>query len=72
MTISRKSPYSEAAVNFVRLNPGCSKWDLAAHLTRNPLRNPSKQYYLVNTQIRLGNLRAERLSNRYALYVVTE
>jgi hypothetical protein len=67
--MNRKSPYSERAVNFVAAHPGCCKWDLARYLTRNPRRCPSKQYYLVNTQIRLGNIRAVRLGNRYALYV---
>lgn len=63
------SPYTEKAVNFVKNHPGCSKYDLARYLTRHPQRDPSKQYYLVNTQIRLGNIKAERKSNRYALYV---
>lgn len=67
--INRQSPYSDAAVDFVSANPGCCKWDLAKHLTWNPQRCPSKQYYLVNTQIRLGNINAVKLGNRYSLTV---
>lgn len=63
------SPYTTAAVAFVRSHPGCCKYELAAHLTRSPRRDPSRQYYLVNTQVRLGNIRAERRGGRYALYV---
>jgi hypothetical protein len=66
------SPYSERAMAFVALHPGCTKWALASYLTRNPHRSPSKQYYLVDTQIRLGNLRADWRGNRYALYVNRE
>jgi hypothetical protein len=63
------SKYTPSAIAFVERNPGCSKWNLAAYLTRSPRRCPSRQYYLVNTQIRLGNIKAVRLSNRYALFV---
>jgi hypothetical protein len=63
------SPYTARAVEFVKKNPGCSKWELAKHLTYSCLRCPSKQYYLVNTQIRLGNIDAYRNGNRYELYV---
>lgn len=67
-TLDKSSPYSAAAVEFVKRNPGCSKWALAKYLTRSPLRCPSHQYYLVNTQIRLGNIRAERGRSQYHLY----
>jgi hypothetical protein len=42
---------------------------LASHLTWNPRRDPSRQYYLVNTQIRLGNIVAQYDRGRYRLYV---
>lgn len=54
------SPYTARAVEYVSRNEGCCKFALARHLTNHPRRNPSKQYYLVNTQIRLGNLVAEQ------------
>lgn len=63
------SPYTNRAIGYVFTNPGCTKWDLASYLTRRPGRCPSKQYYLVNTQIRLGNIIAIRRSNRYELHV---
>lgn len=63
------SPYTNRAVEFVKNNPGCTKWDLAQYLTYHPLRCPSKQYYLVNTQIRLGNIEAKWCKNHYELYV---
>lgn len=63
------SIYTEKAVSFVSRNPGCTKFDLAKYLTRDPRRCPSKQYYLVNTQIRLKNIVAVRRGNVYALYV---
>ena len=72
MVIDRSSPYSESVVDFVARNPGCCKFDLAKHLTWHPQRPPSKQYYLVNTQIRLGNIVAEKQGNRYALHVNPE
>jgi hypothetical protein len=58
----------EKAKLFVIANPGCSKLDLAKHLTRNPLRSPTKQYSLVNAQIRRGYIKAIRRGNRYSLY----
>ena len=62
------SPYTKKAVSFVKNNPGCSKMDLASHLTYCSMRNPSKQYYLVNTQVRLGNIVALRARGRYFLF----
>ena len=63
------SPYTSRAVAYVAQHPGCSKWDLASHLTYSAARSPSRQYYLVNTQIRLGHIVAIRRGNRYALYL---
>jgi len=64
------SPYSAQAIRFVGEHPGCSKFDLARALTRSPLRCPSRQYYLVNTQVSLGNIVAHRVhSSRYELYL---
>lgn len=56
-------------VDYVRRNPGCCKYDCARIATRNPLRDPSKQYYLVNTCIRHNLIKAIKKSNRYYLYV---
>lgn len=56
--------------SFVRNNPGCSKYNVARRCTFNARRNPSKQYYIVNTAIRNGWIIA--LSGKggaYALYV---
>lgn len=72
MKINRKSPYSGPAVDFVTKNPGCSKMELARYLTYNQQRDPSKQYYLVNTQLRLGNLVAEFSKGKYSLSVNPE
>jgi hypothetical protein len=63
------SPYKESVINFVRNNPGCCKYDVASYVTYNGLRNPSKQYYIVNTAIRNGWIEAERRGNRYYLTV---
>ena len=63
------SPYKERIVSFVRANPGCCKLDVARRCTRSQLRTPSKQYYIVNTAIRHGWIRAEKLGNRYSLTV---
>ncbi len=62
------SIYTRSAVAFVEEHQGCCKYDLAAHLTYSSRRGVSKQYYLVNTQIRLGNIVAIRKGNRYELY----
>lgn len=61
------SPYTDSAVGFVGRNPGCTKFALANWLARRC--HPSKLYYLVNTQIRLGNIVAIHQGNRYALYL---
>lgn len=63
------SPYKEMVISFVRNNPGCCKYDVAAYCTYNKLRNPSKQYYIVNTAINNGWINAIRKKNRYKLYV---
>lgn len=46
------SPYKDAIINFVRRNVGCSKFDVAKHITRDPRRGVSKQYGPVNTAIK--------------------
>lgn len=56
-------------MEFVKNNPGCSKLDVAKHCTYNCLRNPSKQYYIVNTAIKNGWIRATFKSGRYYLYL---
>jgi hypothetical protein len=60
------SPYTHIAIDYVGRNQGCSKYDLASRLARSC--SPSKLYYLVNTQIRLGNLLAVYEKGRYYLY----
>ena len=62
------SPYTESAVSYVKRNQGCCKLDLAKGLRRNPRYSPNKLYYLVDTQIRLGNIIAFVKGNRYLLY----
>lgn len=61
------SPYKERVISFVRNNPGCCKYDVAAYCTKNPLRRPNKQYYIVDTAIRNGWIKATRKGNRYSL-----
>jgi hypothetical protein len=63
------SPYKDSVVNFVAANPGCTKWAVAQRVTNHPRRHPSKQYYIVNTAIRNGWIRAEWRGNKYALFV---
>lgn len=63
------SPYKESVINFVSNNPGCCKWDVASYCTRNPLRCPSKQYYIVNTAIKNGWIVARFVGNRYELTI---
>lgn len=46
------SPYKDSIINFVRRNVGCSKYDVAKHITRDPRRGVSKQYGPVNTAIK--------------------
>lgn len=62
------TPYRSSIVAFVTANPGCCKFDVAKHCTWHPRRNPSYQYYLVNTAIRHGWIRAEKARGRYYLY----
>ena len=63
------SPYKNMVVNFVSRNPGCCKFDVARYVTHNPLRCPSKQYYIVNTAIRNGWIKARWAGNRWELNV---
>lgn len=63
------SPYKERIINFVRANPGCCKYDVARRCTRSYGRNPSKQYYIVNTALRHGWIVAHKVGNRYSLHV---
>lgn len=63
------SPYKNRVIDYVSRNPGCTKWDVAKYCTYNLRRHPSKQYYIVNTAIRNGWIRAEWRGNRYALFV---
>ena len=56
-------------LEYVRQHPGCCKYDAAEAGTRHPLRAASKQYYLVNTLIRNGYIKAVRKTNRYELKV---
>jgi hypothetical protein len=62
------SPYKDRVIGFVERNPGCSKWDVACFVTRSCLRNPRKQYYIVNTAIRNGWIEAEMRGGRYYLF----
>jgi hypothetical protein len=61
------SPYKDRIVRFVSNNPGCCKYDVARHCTRNSLRCPSKQYYIVNTAIKYGWIVAEKVGSKYSL-----
>jgi hypothetical protein len=63
------SPYRDTVVAYVRSHPGCCKLDVARHVTRDPRRNPSKQYYVVETAIRNGWIVAYYTGGRYLLYV---
>ena len=63
------SPYKQRVIDYVSRNPECCKYDVASHCTRNPLRCPSKQYYIVNTAIRNGWIKAKFVGNRYKLTV---
>lgn len=62
------SPYTERAVAFVKRNPGCSKFELATALRFGRV-HPSKLYYLVNTQLRIGSIVGVLSRGRYYLYV---
>lgn len=63
------SPYKNMVIDYVEQHPGCTKWDVAKYCTLSPRRCPSKQYYIVNTAIRNGWIRAVWKGNRWALYV---
>ena len=63
------SPYRDKIIAFVAAHPGCSKWDVARHCTRNPQRCPSKQYYLVNTALRNGWIVGSMSGRQYRLFV---
>ena len=63
------SPYKETVINYVSKHPGCCKYDVARHCTYAQLRNPSKQYYIVNTAIRNGWIKATYSGGKYKLYV---
>lgn len=63
------SPYKQAVIRFVAAHPGCSKWDIARHVTHNPRRCPSKQYYIVNTALRNGWIVGQQIGRSYRLYV---
>lgn len=62
------SPYKDTIIDYVSRHPGCSKMDVAMHVTWNRQRNPSKQYYIVNTAIRNNWIIAEKEGGRYFLY----
>ena len=64
------SPYKDSVINYVKRNPGCCKYDVALFCTKSCLRNPSKQYYIVNTAIRNGWIDAEFCGNKYKLYPI--
>ena len=55
-------------LDYIKKNPGCTKFAAAKAGTRKISRCPSKQYYLVNTLIKHGYVKAVKLSNRYKLY----
>lgn len=55
-------------LDYIKRNPGCTKFAAAKAGTRKPTRCPSLQYYLVNTLIKHGYVLAVKLSNRYKLY----
>jgi len=63
------SPYKERILRYVGRNPGCSKYDLARVCTNSSLRNPSKQYYIVNTALRHGWIEGHKQGNTYKLYL---
>ena len=46
------SPYKAKIVEYVAKHPGCSKMDVARHITYS--RNPAKSYAPVNTAIANG------------------
>lgn len=66
------SKYKNMVINYVSNHPGCCKYDVAKFCTRNPLRNPSKQYYIVNTAIKNKWISFIFCGNRYKLYTLKE
>jgi len=62
------SPYRDIVVSYVRSHPGCCKLDVARHVTRDPRRTPSKQYYIVETALRHGWIVGIYAGGRYLLY----
>lgn len=63
------SPYKQMVIDYVAANPGCCKFDVARRVTRSSRRDPSKQYYIVNTAIRNGWIAATWAGNRWKLTV---
>lgn len=63
------SPYKNKVIAFVKANPGCCKFAVAKHVTYSHFRCPSNQYYIVNTAIRNGWIKAQKQGNRYSLTV---
>ncbi|HEX5186238.1 MAG TPA: hypothetical protein VFV86_05050 [Nitrososphaeraceae archaeon] len=63
------SPYKTKIIDFVSKNPGCSKLDVTTHCTYNYRRNPSKQYYIVNTALRNNWIKGFFRGGRYYLYI---
>lgn len=61
------SPYKDSVISFVRNHPGCCKYDVAKYVTHTWKRDPSKQYYIVNTAIRHGWIVAKKVGGRYFL-----
>jgi len=56
-------------LNYVSAHPGCCKYMAVKAVTYNPLRDPSKQYYLVNTLIRNGWITATFVKGKYNLHI---
>lgn len=69
--MSAWSPYKDTVISYVAAHPGCCKWDVAKHVTRDRRRCPSKQYYIVNTAIKHGWIGAQWRGRSYRLYVMT-
>jgi hypothetical protein len=66
------TPYKNAIVGYVARNPGCTKFAVARDVVARRC-HPSKVYRVVNTAIRHGWIRAEKINaSRYALYPVDQ
>lgn len=61
------SPYAEMVIDYVANHPGCSKADVARHVTYR--RHFSRSYPIVNTAIKRGAIVAVRKNGRYSLNV---